>query len=266
MEYERGCLSFASKVAEKKHLLWDNFSPILSEPVSGFGCEKGKAKNNKQLRALSGCHHGHKWSGLIPLTFPFFFLVAVNLSLISTEIARWTHQHAAQTDTHANTSPGFRRGFSLSVGVQEFTVTHSSRAPTLLSLSSSSLPSHTVRLRSCWDVFYSFLILVSHFHYTFPSLVLYFLSVNVHLHLSRCTTFCPPPCLARFNLKFQSARRFIVPCVDFVSGIKISVLLSHPRLSFSRRLSPACRVCLLCLGLQHISAAARCHSRWSASH
>lgn len=36
----------------QKQLLWDNFSPILSEPVSEFGCEKGKLKitNNYRLK------------------------------------------------------------------------------------------------------------------------------------------------------------------------------------------------------------------------
>lgn len=137
-------------------------------------------------------------------------------------------------------------------------------APTLLSLSSSSLPSHTVRLRSCWDVFYSFPVLVPHFHYTFPSLALFFVCQRP-LFLSRCTVliFCPPPsCLARFNLKVHGG---LLCRVSTLSRASRFLFYCHTLACLFPAVCP-CLPCLPVVGLQQISAAARCHSRWSASH
>lgn len=111
-------------------------------------------------------------------------------------------------------------------------------APTLLSLSSSSLPSHTVRLRSCWDVFYSFPVLVPHFHYTFPSLALFFVCQRP-LFLSRCTVliFCPPPCVSP-GLISKCKCRLCLGHQDFCFTVT-------PSLVFFPLSVPACRVCLL---------------------
>lgn len=151
--------------------------------------------------------------------------------------------------------PGFRGGFSLSVGIQELTVTYFSKVPILLSLSSSSLSAHTVSLRSCWMCFYSFSIppLSIHVHY-----ILFFSVIFVCLTAYQrplFLIFCPAVSLSLIS------KCAVVYCAEcrLCPWHQDLVPVSHPRCLFMLSV-PTCHVCLSAsvlmdlsvVGLQHI--------------
>lgn len=147
---------------------------------------------------------------------------------------------------------------ALSVGIQEFTVTYVSKVQTLsLSLSSSSHPSHTVSLRSCWMCFIHFTFFYSAQH---PCSIYFVLLC--YFCLSRrlsSSHFLPilPSCLTEFNLKVRCG--LLCWVFDAVLGIRIWFYCHNPHNLFPLSF-PTCLVCLSVLvlmdlsvvGLQHV--------------
>lgn len=170
------------------------------------------------------------------------------------------HQHAGQTDTDTLTRPLALEEDSLYLCIQEFTVTHSSQGPTLLSLSSSSLFSHSVSLRSCWMCFIHFLFFLLRSATVF---IIYF-ALWCYFYLSPCLS------MSSFPLEVQSwyfcptvapsLSQSVFFCAEcrLCLGRQDLVLLSHPCLFLLS--VPTCRVCLSASVLMDLSLVDLQHS------
>lgn len=118
------------------------------------------------LQASGGCCHGHRWCKIILQSFPHLLQ---NCKVIMRQRA------AAPAYTHSDMfRSGSGGGFSLSVIIQELTVTYFSKGPALLP--SSSL-SHCLSL-SQLPAFFSFLY-----------------SLFFFLHFQHLSSFCSSPSL-----------------------------------------------------------------------
>lgn len=222
------------------------------------------------LQASGGCCHGHRWCKLILQTFPHLLQ---NCKVIMRQRA------AAPAYTHSDMfCSGSGGGFSLSVIIQELTVTYFSKGPALLPFSCLS---HCLSLSELPALFF-FSLCFRHFFFT--------------LHLQHLSSFCssssslfssssfsqqtwPPVWLSwipkcvfaafycaegRLSPSRRRSLSAVTPLPVFSSPFFFffsSAVLASPRLSVSVGADGSLR--------WRITArfgSRECHTRWSASH
>lgn len=196
----------------------------------------------KTIRGLNRLSPWTQMDQLNPLTFSllfaFFSVVVKAMCTDQGRMARWyistLHRHA-HTSTHTKASPGFSRGFSSSVCIQEFTVTLLPGPGSPLSSSSPLLTLSLLDLCSMCFIHFQFFYTARHLcslYILFCSVIFDCLPIIVLLS-SRGTSL--PPCLVEWN--FKKVLRFIVMSVEAVLGIRIRFYCLTLAV-FCRRLSP----------------------------
>lgn len=140
------------------------------------------------LRASGGCCHGHRWCKLILQSFPHLLQ---NCKVIMRQRA------AAPAYTHSDMfCSGSGGGFSLSVIIQELTVTYFSKGPALLPFSCLS---HCLSLSELPALFF-FSLCFRHFFYSpLPASVFFLLVVIVVIFVFLLLSANVAPCLAELN-------------------------------------------------------------------
>lgn len=154
-----------------------NICTVFSRSSVSFESSDWLEGTWKTIRGLNRLSPWTQMDQLNPLTFSllfaFFSVVVKAMCTDQGRMARWyisaLHRHA-HTNTHTKASPGFSRGFSSSVCIQEFTVTllPGPGSPIFILFISSS---HTVTIRSVLNVFHSFSILL---HSSVSVFIIYF--------------------------------------------------------------------------------------------